>query len=995
MIYGSVGCSLVLNQAERYAAAAALGWLNTGQQGVNVDDTFPAIVPQFCSRRESKLTPIAGHPNFYSTAKVISDKISPQRGLPVQMILLFVILGSLLAPASPSASGTELPQGPSKIPFEKYTLQNGLQVILQVDRSLPLAHVNLRYHVGSKNEVQNRTGFAHLFEHMMGEGSKNAASNYGAWLAKVGGSGNAYTVQDYTGYFETVPSGALEYALWLESDRLATLPQALSQERFDNQRDVVWNERRQRIENEPYGEWVVLLGQNLYPSGHPYAHDVIGSHDDLKAATLDDVKEFFQRYYTPNNLSLVIAGNFDVTDAKKWVEKYFGAIPPGPPLSRPVRWISKLDSTKIVEVQDHVSQGRIYLAWPGPAFFAPGDIELQISASILKSQLSADLVYNDPPLASDAACDQYSMEDGSFFLVQVTARSGVALSEIEQKVSERIAKLAKDGPPEEELERAKNKWEYGYADQMETLQGKADLLNQYNTFLGSPDHFNEEIARHRAITAKDVQKAVGEWLTTTGHLAIHFRPQSSGPESKSDLDRSRIPTVKEDPPFEAPGVKSARLANGLDVVVVQRPEAPKISVRLMTSAGTLADPAGKEGLAYLTVTTMPLGTKTRSGTQIGNGMRDLGATAIEEGLNPDQATIGFDVLKRSLEPAFTIFSDVVQNPVFHDYSFETQKTQVLDAISQSETDANDIADHLAYVLGFGRTHPYARLIATESGMKALSPEDLVRFYQDHWKPGGSTLVFVGDISLTDAVNLATKALGPWTGTASRPPAVPAPQPVGPGKIYVVDRPNATQTRIVQIMPGVTRKDPDYYALDLASGVWGRIADARLFTSLREQEGYTYGFVSSLSLFSKHGIWITSGAVQTDKSKESVIQIIKELKSLNGDKPVSEAELAMAKMVEIRGYAANFETSDSIADRVGVFWSWGLPMSELQREPEELRQTSLQSVNAAIKKYARPENESLLLVGDLSKILPGLRGLNLGEIVILDINGNPTVRDSTR
>ncbi|HKV38392.1 MAG TPA: pitrilysin family protein [Blastocatellia bacterium] len=903
-----------------------------------------------------------------------------------------VLLCVVVLPNSWPVSGTGLPQGLPKIPFEKYTLQNGLQVILQVDRSLPLVHVNLRYHVGSKNEVQHRTGFAHLFEHMMGEGSKNAPSNYGTWLAKVGGFGNAYTFQDYTEYFETVPSGALEYALWLESDRLATLPQALTQERFDNQRDVVRNERRQRIENQPYGEAGVLLDQNLFPAGHPYAHDVIGSHDDLKAATLDDVKDFFQKYYTPNNVSLVIAGNFDVTDAKRWIEKYFGPIPPGPSLSRPVRWISKLIGNKIVEVQDRVPQERTYLAWPGPAFFEPGDIELQISASILKTQLSGDLVYGDPPLASDVSCDQLSMEDGSVFLVQVTARSGVPLSKIEQKVEEKIARLVKEGPSEQELEQAKNKWEYGYAEQMETLQGRAELLNQYNTFLGTPDRFNQDVTRHREITAKEIQAAMAEWLSNTGHLAIHFHPQSSSPEMKADLDRSRIPPVQEDRPFETPGVTSARLANGLEVLVVERPGAPKISVRLMTRAGTLADPAGREGLSYMTVTTMPLGTKTRSGTQINNGMRDLGATGIEAGLDPDQSTIGFDVLKRSLEPAFAIFSDVVENPVFHDYSFESQKRQTLDSISQSATDANDVADHLAFVLGFGRAHPYARLAATKSGINALSPEDLVRFHQDHWKPGGSTLIFVGDVSLVEAVNLTTKALGSWAGTAPMPPPIPAPRPVGPGKIYAVDWPNATQTRIVQILPGVARNDADYYAINLASGVWGRIPDARLFTSLREREGYTYGFVSSLSPFSKHGIWITSGAVQTDKSKESVIQIIKELKSLNGDRPVSEAELAEANTVEIRGYAANFETSDSIADRITAFQSWGVPMSELQREPEELRHTTLQSVNAAIRKYARPENESILLIGDLSKILPGLRALKLAEIVVLDINGNPIAQN---
>ena len=925
--------------------------------------------------------------NFCAPGRPGSCRIKHRHRRKTRLALQVAVMCSLLCTGSGLGRGAQLSQGMPKVPFEKYTLQNGLQVILHVDRGLPLVHVNLQYHVGSKNEVQNRTGFAHLFEHMMGEGSKNADSNYGSWLAKVGGTGNAFTLQDYTEYFETVPSGALEYILWLESDRLATLPQALTQERLDNQRDVVRNEKRQRIENQPYGEWVLLL-QNLYPAGHPYAHDVIGTHDDLKAATLDDVKEFFQKYYTPNNLSLVIAGNFDPIEAKGWVEKYFGPIPPGPSLSRPVRWISKLESNKIVEVQDRVPQERAYFLWPGPAYFAPGEGELQIAASILNTQLSGDLIYSDPPSASDVACELLSMEDGSLFFVQATARPGVPLSEVEQKVMNKIAALAKDGPSEQELERAKNKWEAGFADQMETLQGKADLLNTFNTFLGSPDYVDKDIAGHRQLQPADIRNAVAEWLTSTAHLLLRFHPQTSTGEAKSDLDRSRVPQVREDRPFDAPEVKTARLANGLEVMVVERPRAPKIAVRLMSRAGTIFDPVGNEGLAYMTVSTMSFGTKTRSGTQIRDGMNDLGATTIQAGLDPDQATIGFDVLKRNLEPALAIFSDVVRNPAFHDYSFEGQKAQALDAVSQSKSDANDIAAYLDFLLIFGRSHPYARLAATKAGLTALSADDLTRFHLDHWKPGGSALLFVGDISLTDAVNLATKNFGAWSGDAPAFPRIPKPQPLGPGKIYVIDWPNATQTRIIQMLPGVTRNDPDYHALALANRIWGGMADARLFKDLREQKGYTYGFVSSLWLFSKYGGWIATGAVHTDKTRESVAEIIKEMKSLGGDKPVSEAELALAKTIDIRGYAANFETSDSIADSVGLLWRWGAPMSELRREPEEMRSTSLQSVNAAIKKYVKPENESLLLVGDLSKILPGLRELNVGEVVVLDTEGNP-------
>ena len=393
-----------------------------------------------------------------------------------------------------------------KVEFEKYTLPNGLQVILHVDRKLPIVHVNQWFHVGSKNEKPGRTGFAHLFEHMMFQGSKNAEGEYFTYAERAGanvfeGGVNGTTSQDRTNYFATVPSGNLENVLWFESDRLLTLTDVTTKEKLDNQRDVVKNERRQGLENQPYGRWYPLISEAVFPKGHPYSWPVIGSQEDLTNASQEDVTEFFKTYYTPNNLSLVIAGDFDPADAKKLVEKYFGDIPPGPALDRPAKWIPRLDGEKLVEVNDRVSLERVYIGWPAPEYFSAGDATLDITARILSDGLSARLnralVY-DRQIATNVTAFNVSGEISGLFVVQATARPGSKLAEIETIVTDEIARLAKEGPTAAEVERAKNKQESEFISGLERIGGfggKADVLNQYNTFTGDPGRLEADLAR--------------------------------------------------------------------------------------------------------------------------------------------------------------------------------------------------------------------------------------------------------------------------------------------------------------------------------------------------------------------------------------------------------------------------------------------------------------------------------------------------------------------
>ena len=902
------------------------------------------------------------------------------------------------APKAPSATAASTPAAIPKIQFEKYTLPNGLQVILHVDRKLPIVHVNQWFNVGSKNERVGRSGFAHLFEHMMFQGSKNAAKEYFTYAEAAGanvreGGVNGTTNQDRTNYFATVPSGNLENILWLESDRLQTLPEAMTDAKLANQKDVVRNERRQGLENTPYGRWFKLIPENLFPSRHPYANDVIGVHEDLAAATLEDVRDFFRTYYTPNNLSLVIAGDFDAAEAKRLVEKYFGTIPPGPPLDRPAKGTPKLDGEKIVEVRDRVPQERTYFAWHSPAYFAPGDAELDLVATILSDGLSARLnkalVY-DRQLASDTTAFQSNQPLTGFFVLWATARPGADLSQVEAIVTEEIARLAKDGPTEEELNRARTKWEFNFVTGLEGIGGfggKADILNQYNTFLGNPGMFEEDFARYRNATAATVKATVNEYLNTRNRLLVRFRPEQSGPPSTVALDRTKEPPLGADRPFTAPDVKSAKLDNGVEIFVVERPELPKVSVSLASRSGSINDPAGKGGLASLTARVMRRGTKAKSALDIDNTLGDLG-TSLTWGAGRESARLGLEVLKRNVSPAMAVLADVVLQPAFPAAEFDREKKLALDGLGQQANNPNAVANRVSFMLAFGLEHPYGRSPAgLPATVGSITREDLSRFHQAQWKPGSSALVFVGDVTLAEATALAKQHFGAWSGGAAPAVTIPPPQPVGPGKIYLIDRQNAAQTVIAHVLPAPPRASPEYAAVTLADAVYGGGGfGTRLNLNLREDKGYSYGVFSNASLLRQSGTIIASGGVQTDKTKESAAEFVTELKNLAGAKPITETELTAARLTKIRGYAQQFESLNRVSGQVINLWALGMPMMELQREPESLLGASLAAVNAAASKYAAPAGTTFLLVGDRSKIEAGLKDLNAGEVVILDVEG---------
>lgn len=888
-----------------------------------------------------------------------------------------------------------------RVEFEKIVLPNGLQLILHVDRKLPVVHVNQWVHVGSKNERRGRTGFAHLFEHIMFEGSLNASHDYFRYVERAGanlreGGVNGTTDFDRTNYFATVPSGNLELLLWVESDRLATLADALTLEKLDNQREVVRNEKRQSLENQPYGRAFTLITENLHPADHPYSWDVIGSHEDLMAASLDDVRAFFRRYYVPNNLSLTVAGEFDPDEVRRLVEKYYGGIAAGTGLDRMRRYIPRLAGQKIVEAGDRVPQERVYVVWPAPEYFGRHQAELDIAASILSDGLSARLskilVY-DRQLCTDVGAFNQSLEISGSFIVVATARPGAPLREIEEIITEEIHRVATGGVSREELVRAKTKWEYAFVSGLERIGGfggKADVLNQYNVYLGAPGLFAADMERYRGATGEDVQQAVADWLATDHRLLVRFHPElSDRAPSSVELDRAAQPALGRDHPFVAPEVKSVRLENGLEIFVVERRDLPKVAVSLVTRAGSVHDPKGNEGTAALVASTIATGTATRSALEIEDALGDLG-TSIDGMADYELSMLSFDVLSRNLEATLEIVRDVVLYATFPTADFERERARHLDQLEQIANNPGALAARIRPILGYGADHPYGRPVSgLPSTVATITDEDLRAFHREYWKPGTSALVFAGDIDVEEATRLASSAFGSWKGGAASEVEIPEPRPVSPGKVYMVERQGAPQTIVSQILPGPRRSVEDFYAFRLVDAIWGGGGfGTRLNLNLREDKGYTYGVFSNVSAHSSAGLWWASGGVQTDKTAEALVEFISELRAIAGGNPVTEAEVENARLTRVRGYAQGFESLSRIAGRIAGLWVNRLPMTELQREVDVTAHLGVDDVRSAAGKYVKQHDVIYLLVGDLATIKGPVGAMPLGEAVVLDLEARP-------
>ncbi len=873
--------------------------------------------------------------------------------------------------------------------FEKYELPNGLDVILHEDHSIPVVTVNTWYHVGSKNEKRGRTGFAHLYEHLMFEGSEHHDSDYGKEIEKMGGSDNASTSEDRTNYYETVPSNYLETALWLESDRMGFFLPTMTQEKLDLQRDVVKNERRQRIDNQPYSKAYELTLNAVYPDKHPYSWPIIGSMEDLSAASLEDVKDFFRQYYVPNNASLCISGDFDPAQAKQWVEKYFSAIPPGVPLDRMDQWVPQLDGVKRIEAEDRVSLARFHSAWTSPPQYAPGDAELDLFANVLASgktsRLYKTLVY-DQQIAQDVSAYQQSSEINGTFNIEVTAKEGHSLEEIERAVDAVVREVLEKGITPAELKQAQTGYEAGFVRSLQRGAGIADRLNNYNTYLGDPGRFQWDLDRYMHATAADVQKAARQYIDLSRCAIINIYPMGDLAAAQTDIKRDAMPTAAAEPSFSPPVIQQATLSNGMKLLLVEKHQLPLVQVNYILKSGWASDPADKPGSARLTAELLDEGTKTRSALQISEQAKAMGAS-LGTSSSFDGSFVTLNVLKRNLKEGLNLMTDVLFNPTFPQEELERQRQMYLGRIQQESRQPSTVAQKTFQRLLYGTHHPYSQPATgsgTEASIKAITRDDLVNFYTAHYFDKNAALVVVGDMTLAETKEQLEKAFKAWKPMDAPVVDIPPPPATKGTRIVIIDKPNAPQSVIIAGHVGVKRNDPNYDALGVINNAFGGQFGSRLNMNLREDKGYTYGAGSGFGARRGEGPFLMSAQVKTDVTDESVAEMIKELKLLAETKPLTETELRESKDNIIKGYPQDFETYNALAGQLNQIVLMNLPLDEWSTYVSKV--SALDNATAArlAKEYLHPSDLLIVVVGDRVKIEADLRKLNVGEVSVVGL-----------
>jgi zinc protease len=901
--------------------------------------------------------------------------------------MTLALLGAaMLGLAGPSAAGQhKLPE----ISFEKYRLQNGLEVIMHVDRSLPMVTVNVWYHVGSKNEKKGRTGFAHLFEHLMFEGSEHIPS-FDEPMERIGGNNNGSTSNDRTNYWSNLPANYLEMGLWLEADRMGYLLPVMTHKKLDTQRGVVQNEKRQGVDNQPYGRANEILMQMLYPSDHPYSWTVIGSLEDLSAATLQDVKGFFRRYYTPNNASLCIAGDFDPGLAKKLVEKHFASLPPGPPVARLKSWVPELQSEIRAVVGDKIELARVYMAWHTPALYAPGDAEFDLLADILSSgktsRLYQALVY-EQEIAQDISAYQGSRELGSTFHVTATAREGHSLEELEAAIDAELGRILAEGVGEQELEAARTNREASFIRRMERVGGfggKADMLNGYNVYLGEPGRFQWDLDRYARVTAVDVAAYARRYLGSEKRVVVQFLPHGDPSAAEERLDRSEEPAPLPEPRFSPPEIRQAELSNGARLFLVEDHSLPLLQVNLVFKNGWAADPSDRPGAAALTADLLDEGTGSRTALEIAEEARALGAYLSTDS-SFDSSDVNLNVLKSRLDRGLGLMADIVLHPVFPAQELERKKKLYLGRIQQESRQPFTTALKLFFQRLYGEGHPYAQPYTgsgTAASIRAITRGDLQRFYQSFYSPDQAAFVVVGDITLSEAREKLERAFSGWGGRGAEPPPVPRPEPPASTRIYLLDMPGAAQSAIVAGNLALQRGHPDYTACEVVNNALGGMFTSRINTNLREEKAYTYGASSFFFGTREPGPFVCYTQVETQYTDEAVFEIVKELRDIGGSRPLKGAELAASRDNLINSFPGSFEILSGIAFQVDEIYSYDLSSQEWAEYVPNVRRVDERAALEAAQKYIRADALLIVVVGDRARIEPELRDLGLGEVRII-------------
>ncbi len=909
----------------------------------------------------------------------------------LEFVLLFLVLA--LVTSGSAQTKTKETKTEIDIPYERFVLDNGLTVIVHEDHKAPIVAVNIWYHVGSKNEKPGKTGFAHLFEHLMFGGSEHSSGRYIDGMERIGATDlNGTTNPDRTNYFQNVPTSAVDFTLWMESDRMGHLLGALDQKTLDLQRGVVQNEKRQG-ENQPYGVTRQLLTQNTYPAGHPYSWTTIGDMADLDAASMKDVQEWFKTYYGPSNVVLVLAGDIDAKIAREKVEKYFGDIPSGPPVAHQQVWVAKMTGTHRQVVQDRVPQARIYKVWNIPEYGSAEADYLDLVSDCLSNGKSSRfykrLVYEDQ-IATDAVAFTDLKEIGGQFYVRATARPGQSIAQVEKELDEELARFLKTGPTPDEMQRVKAQYQANFIRGIERIGGfggKSDRLAESQVYRGSADAYKISLKRVQEATAEDLRAAAQRWLSD-GVYILEVNPFPDYKTAGVGADRSKAPDTGTPPELKLPKLQRTTLSNGLKIILAERHEVPLVNFTLAADAGFASDASATPGTANLAMQVLTDGTRARNALQISDELETLGAT-LRGSSNLDLSFVSLSALTAKLDPSLDLFADVVLHPSYPENEVKREQKLVLAGIDREQNTPATLALRVLPALLYGAGHPYGNPLTgsgTKESVAKLTREDLVKFHDTWLRPNNATLIAVGDITLKEVTPKLEKLFAGWKSGSVPAKNVKTVAVAAKSAVYLIDKPGALQSVIIAGVVAPPRGNPQEIAIEAMNNSLGGMFGARLNMNLREDKHWSYGVRTVLRDARSQRPFYAVAPVQTDKTKEALVEMNKEFRGIVGDHPVSADELAKIQANETLKLPGSRETLDALGQSIVDLVQFGLPDDYYDTYAGKVRALKTSDVNQAAKEVVRPNNLTWIVVGDRAKIESGVRELRLGEFHLMDTDG---------
>ncbi|MFS1437736.1 M16 family metallopeptidase [Shewanella sp. 10N.286.48.A6] len=892
------------------------------------------------------------------------------------------------------------------IPYKKYQLENGLTVVLHQDTSDPLVHVDVTYHVGSAREVAGRSGFAHLFEHMMFQGSQNVGDEqHFKVVTEAGGTLNGTTNTDRTNYFETVPSNQLEKMLWLESDRMGFLLPALTSEKFEVQRETVKNERAQRIDNQPYGRLNERFNQAMYPAGHPYSWPVIGWPEDLERASVDDVRNFFKRWYGPNNATLTIGGDFDEMQTLAMVNKYFGELKRGPEVSADPKTPVVLDKTRYISMEDKVHLPLIYMGFPTVYARHKDEAALDLLANILgggkTSLLYKNLVKDGYAVQASVGHPCQELACSLTLYALANPASGATLATLEQKINDSIKEFEQRGVTDDDLQKVKVQFEADTIFGMQSVKGKVSTLAYNQTFFDNPDMVASDLARYASVTKDDVMRVFNTYIKDKPMVVMSVVPEGAkqliaaednftptmmpvAPEAvsgvdnvrqiTSNFDRTIMPKVGDAPVLKVPELWNASLTNGIEVMGTESHETPTVELLIYLEGGHRVAPQGKAGVASLTASMLNESSAKRSTEELAGALEMLGSS-VSFGASGSQSYIQLSSLTENLAPTLAILQEKLFTPGFVEADFQRLKQQQLQGLQHQESDPNFLARQGFSSLLYGENSPLSlNASGTLESVAGLTLEDVKQFYQQQYRAGNAKMVLVSDLSKQQVLPLLSP-FAAWQGSASSPFVLPQLPELAGGTIYIIDKPDAAQS-VINIGKRALTYDAtgDYFKSYLMNYPLGGAFNSRINLNLREDKGYTYGARSGFNGDSLVGRFMASASVRTDVTAESLIEFINEI-NLYQQQGMSEEELTFLRSSISQGKALDYETPYQKAGFMRMIQRYQLDDNFTEQQANIVQQVSRAELNELAATQLDLSQMVMLIVGDKAAILPKLQALD--------------------